>query len=313
MRRLSVLSSVVAVLAAPAPSPGQQVADPTFDAKVARPAYTERHPRVLFDEAHHNFHTTVGRYKPFADLIASDGYRVTPGRARFTREVLREADVLVIANALGAESIDDPDASRPAFTEDECQAVHDWVRAGGALLLVTDLPPMGSPAEGLGKRFGVDMSKGITTDLANSEPRSASFLIFSRENGLLGDHAITRGRDASERVETVTTFTGQSLTGPEGAFAFLRLADTASDEDPRTGTLVRAGGRAQGLAFRLGRGRVVVLGEAGQLSAQVTGPQRRPMGMNVPGVDNCRLALNIMHWLSGLIEPGQAPRGPRGP
>ncbi len=34
------------------------------------------HP--LFDEAHNNFHTAGGRYKPFAELIANDGYKVIP-------------------------------------------------------------------------------------------------------------------------------------------------------------------------------------------------------------------------------------------
>ena len=38
---------------------GGQRADPAFNTKVARPAYAggPRHPRILFDEAHHNFHT----------------------------------------------------------------------------------------------------------------------------------------------------------------------------------------------------------------------------------------------------------------
>ena len=56
-----------------------------------RPTPTRpRHPRVLFDEAHHNFHTASGRYKPFAELITSDGYQVIPNREKFTREVARE-------------------------------------------------------------------------------------------------------------------------------------------------------------------------------------------------------------------------------
>ena len=42
------------------------------------------------------------------------------------------------------------------------------------------------------------------------------------------------------------------------------------------------------------------------LSAQVlwirgVGTQA-PMGMNVAGIDNRQLALNIMHWLSGLLD-----------
>jgi hypothetical protein len=44
------------------------------------------------------------------------------------------------------------------------------------------------------------------------------------------------------------------------------------------------------------------MGEAGQLSAQVTGIQPSPMGMNMPGCDNRKLALNTLHWLSRLID-----------
>jgi hypothetical protein len=63
-----------------------------------------------------------------------------------------------------------------------------------------------------------------------------------------------------------------------------------------------AAGRAQGIAMKFGAGRVVVLGEAGMLSAQIVGPQHVAFGMNRPGIDNRQLALNIMHWLSALIR-----------
>jgi hypothetical protein len=61
--------------------------------------------------------------------------------------------------------------------------------------------------------------------------------------------------------------------------------------------------RAQGIAMTYGMGRVVVLGEAAILSAQVARfPDGREikMGMNVPGNDNRRFALNVVHWLSRL-------------
>ena len=60
----------------------------------------------------------------------------------------------------------------------------------------------------------------------------------------------------------------------------------------------------QGLALTFGKGRVVVMGEAAELSAQLIGTER--FGMNTPGLDNRQLALNIMHWLSGLLEPSAA-------
>src|SRR5437899_3222753 len=182
----------------------QQIADPNFDAKVAHPAYAKNGPKVLFDEAHHNFHTASGRYKPFADLIANDGYRVVPNRAPFSRDTLRDADVLIIANALGAEGMGQPGASESAFTEAECDAVRAWVEGGGDLLLITDHAPMGAAASRLAKRLGVDLSQGAVTDPKNSEENATS-LVFSADNRLLGDHPITRGRDDSERVRRVRT------------------------------------------------------------------------------------------------------------
>lgn len=52
-------------------------------------------------------------------------------------------DVLIIANALGAARQNLPGADQLAFTESECDAVRDWVRAGGSLLLIADQTPYG--------------------------------------------------------------------------------------------------------------------------------------------------------------------------
>ncbi len=249
--------------------------DPGFDARVAHPSYVGgvRHPQVVFDEAHHNQCGAAGRYKPFADLITSDGYRVIRSREKIDEFVLRKADILVIAEALGAAGLREPGAARPAFTEAECDAVRDWVRDGGALLLIVDAPPSGAAAESLARRFGVDLSNRSTSDPANSESRMDP-LIFGRRNNLLGDHPITRGRDSSERLDRVGTFGGQSLRGPEGSIPFLKLGTTAVDRATPDNKTVSAAGRAQGLAFTFGKGRVVVLGEAGALSAQLAGLDR---------------------------------------
>jgi len=50
----------------------QQRPDPEFNTAIEQPAFTKNYPRVLFDEAHNNFNTTTGRYKPFADLITNE-------------------------------------------------------------------------------------------------------------------------------------------------------------------------------------------------------------------------------------------------
>lgn len=294
-----VLAIVVGVTAN-----SQQIADPHFNARVESPAFTKNFPRVLFDEAHYNSDTTNGRYKPFADLLFNDGYHVVVNRKPFTKESLKTFKILVVVNPLGSEEMDDNAAEGPAFTKEECDAVSDWVRSGGALLFVADQAPFGSAAAILAKRLEVDMSKGYTTDPANAdkELNNPSVIVYSRENHLLAEHAITNGRSDAERVNRVIVFTGQSLKGPEGSDAFLKLSDTAVDNVASPGKSGSAAGRAQGIAYRLGKGRVVVLGDAAMLSAQVTGSDNRPFGMNVPEIDNRQLALNIMHWLSGLLK-----------
>jgi hypothetical protein len=286
----------------------QQMADPEFNAVVEHPAYTKGYPRVLFDEAHNNFHTSGGRYKPFADLITSDGYRVVANRKPFTKETLGSFKVLVIANALGAEEMDDEGADQPAFTEDECDVVRDWIRSGGALLLIADHAPFGAAAQNLAKRFEVEMSKGFVFDGEHGEQGNPSVLVFSRENKLLLDTPITNGRNDSEKTNRVLAFTGQAIKGPETSLVFLRLGEQARDKaNPSAESATAVGGQAQGLALKFGKGRVVVLGEAAMLSAQTLGSQaagshKMRMGMNVPGIDNRQLALNIMHWLSGLLK-----------
>lgn len=285
----------------------QQVSDPDFDTSVAKPAYTKTHPKVLFDEAHNNFHTTTGRYKPFADLITSDGYAVTPNKQKLTKEALAGFELLVISNALGAPMMGSPEASNPAFTDEECDVIRDWVKQGGNLLLIADHAPMGAAAEKLSVRFGVDMSKGYTGDTSSDHIDSGSQtnIKYNRENGGLGDHPILEGRNPSERISHVVAFTGQSLKGPASSVPFLKLSSTAVDVIPKRGETPQqeasAAGRAQGIALKVGKGRVVVLGEAAMLSAQLAGPQKMKFGMNKPGLDNRQFALNIMHWLSGLI------------
>lgn len=292
----------------------RQMADTSFDTKVARPVYVSEHPPVLFDEAHNNIHTTDGLYKPFVDLVSSDGYRITPNKSEFSKETLDDYKILVIANALGK----DESNAGSAFTEKECEAIRDWVNDGGSLLLITDHAPTGAAAENLSSRFGVEMSKGITEDSTNSdrESKDASQLVFSRENGLLPEHPIIQGASTDEKINKIMTFTGQSLKVPENATALLKLGDSAmnraatinvekSGGDTRVlinyGEPVAAKGYAQALALEFGKGRVVLLGEAAMLTAQLDGKTKKPFGMNVQGVDNRQMALNIMHWLSRLL------------
>lgn len=276
----------------PAVQVNSQRADEAYDTGIKEPAYRSRHPRVLFDEAHRNFHKSTTNFKPFADLVRADGYQVTPNTVPFSAASLAGYDVLVISNARG-----NPNES--AFTEAECGAVLDWVRAGGSLLLIADHAPFGGYSEKLSNRFGVDMSKGYTDDPMHRDPVIKD-LLFSRENHLLGDHPITRGRNAGEKISRVVSFTGQSLKAAGGT-GILNLGDSAYDEFPNSDKKVPAAGRTQAVAIKLGKGRVFISGEAAMLTAQIAANGEK-FGMNVAGIDNRQFALNIMHWLSGLLK-----------
>lgn len=141
-----ILVTVVALICA-ASTFAQQSADPHFDTTVRAPTFTKNFPRVLFDEAHNNFHTTTGRYKPFADLMFNDGYQLVVNRQPFSKSSLKNFKILVIANALGAEDMDDDGADQSAFTEAEADAVRDFVKDGGSLLLIADHAPFGAAAK----------------------------------------------------------------------------------------------------------------------------------------------------------------------
>lgn len=309
-------------LAAPATAQ-QQVPDEAFAAQaVARPAWPAgQGPRVVIDEAHANFHTAEGGYRAFAGLMRADGAAVEAGTAPFTAAGLAGVEVLVIVNA---------GASRepgPFFAEAEIAAVEAWVREGGALLLIADHAPFGAAARDLAARFGVGMGQGWVFEPTDAAPWLTTQILFTREDGRLGEHPILAGRGPDEAVAAVKSFSGQSLSGPEGAAVLLRLSPLALEapdaaalqaaaqaaagpdgtRDPAFGG--HAGppaGTAQGLAFEHGRGRVVVLGEAAMLTAQrIRFDDGRPdmlFGMNTPGHDNRQFALNVMRWLARALD-----------
>lgn len=296
------------------PGCGGQRADSGYDTRVEHPTYAASGPQVLFDEAHANSHRTGGTYRPFAELLRHDGYPMTVNHQPFTHASLAPFAVLVVANARGADGI----KYAPAFTTPEVAAVRAWVEQGGALLLIVDHEPLAVAASALAAAFGVALSDGGgVEDAEHADPAALdpSQLLFTRENGLLSDHPITRGHNASEAIRRVISFTGSALSCSVGATPVLRLSPAATerlivagsrqitrtwygdtnyrraldDARPVTGT-------AQLVSLEVGAGRVVVSGEAAMLTAQVSGD--RKFGMNVPGADNRQFVLNILHWLS---------------
>jgi len=272
--------------------------------------------RVMLDEAHHNIKATAsGGYRPLVSLLTDAGFDVTPNTLPFRPDRLATTDVVVIANPNGADErapLDERATS--AFTAPEIDAVEQWVRSGGGLLLVTDHYPTSVAARSLAERFGVKLFSGWTDDPANRWALPGyghifGYLVFSLENNLLPDHPITRGSDEWEKIEGVSTMTGGSMEGPPGSASLLLLSPTAVDwipsSTPRAPSnttpqaqspdfnpcpscdQVSAAGRSQGIAFVFGRGRVVIIGEMGAL-----------VDYSVPGMQNRQFALNIVRWLN---------------
>ncbi|MDP9177624.1 MAG: DUF4350 domain-containing protein [Gemmatimonadota bacterium] len=281
-----------------------QQADPTFKASVAAPAYHEQGPTVLFDQAHFNAHGLRDTYSPFAALLREDGYRLTESARALSQETLNGQDILVIVNARGSDQ--SGHRGDPAFALGEVEAVYEWVYAGGSLLFIADHSPFGAAARAMAERFAVAMSNMDTVDPVHHDSVSGKdgFLVFSRQNGLLGSHAILEGRHPAEKIERVLSFNGQSLRGPAEATVLLLLGETASDR-AADGTVRPSSGRVQGLAMELGQGRVVVLGEAAMVTAQIMRtPSEKPFlaGMNRADADDKQFTLNVMHWLSRLLN-----------
>jgi hypothetical protein len=234
-------------------------------------------------------------------LLTADGYRFRPSSEELSEVCLAPADVLIIANAF------------EPLSDSEINAVVEWVKGGKSLLLISDHPPFASPMKGLCKRFGVNLSGAWTSDPDQKEPdaRSSTWIRYQGSKGALGEHPILEGRYPgypNERINVITTFTGQSIHSETG-IVLLKLSDQALDYETREHSQKAVGGksaagRAQAVAIEFGKGRIVVLGEAGMLTAQVVRFlffTIEKFGFSRPGNDNRQFALNIMHWLTRLI------------
>lgn len=122
---------------------------------------------VYIDAAHNNFHTADNRYKPFADLIRNDGYRVESFNSNFTSESLDGIEILVISNPVSDLNTPEENWVSPihsAFTDDEIDALENWVHEGGSLMLIADHFPFPGAVADLAARFGFQIDNGYNFD-----------------------------------------------------------------------------------------------------------------------------------------------------
>lgn len=293
----------------------QQVPDPNFKFANPEPAFAEgQGPVVCIDEAHNNFHTADGRYQSFAELLRGDGYVVKASAGKFTRETLAACAVMTIANAIGDANAEDwayPHAS--AFTKDELNALYRWIKEGGALLLIVDHAPMAGAADDLGALLGVAMFNGYARGNRDGAPPDT----FALAEGTLKPHPILAGRNEKEAIRVVATFTGHPfhasrdfqplmVFGP-GAIANTIPLHNFEGMPQAEWPVLDIAGWWHGGTRKLGKGRVVLLGEAAMCSAQLAGADKWTMGMNHPkAAQNAQFCLSTVRWLTGVLEPANA-------
>jgi hypothetical protein len=276
-------------------------------------------PRVSIDRAHFNLHTREGPYRPFAELLARDGYVLQSNAEPFSEESLARTNVLVISNALAGPLSDEEIRrlpARSAFLDSEIEAVYRWVSDdGGSLLLIADHMPFPGAVEKLAMRFGIYVHNGYAGTRGAPNP-----LVFALSDSSLKDHSITRGRSSAERVPFVATFGGHAFglhsdldASPLMVFAaestvylteeMLTGEGTITPQTPR----IPADGLFQGAALKVGRGKVFMSGEAAMFSAQVA-PDGSSYGFNHTGAPhNSQFVLNVLHWLSGILDEESLP------
>lgn len=297
------------ILTLPAWLYSQQLPDTTYNPHIENPAYgLGEGPVVFIDGGHHNFHTQNGGYKACSNLLARDGYNVKEYSGEFKKKELAKGKILVIANALNEINVGKWYLPNPsAFTKSEIKTVKRWVNNGGSLFLIADHMPLAGAAEDLAKAFGFEFTNGFVFDTLKVRK---GITFFNLDDQSLTESTITKGRDSSERVNQIVTFTGQAFNIPDDATPILTfdkahvnvLPDTAWVFDKNT-TSYNAEGMSQGAYKKIGKGRIVVFGEAAMFTAQLAGPKKRKMGMNDEAApENHQLLLNIIHWLDGKLE-----------
>lgn len=292
------------VLCVAAPSFAKPTVDWRFKPNVEDPMYPElTGPIVLIDEGHSNYHTMSEGYWPFSVVLENDGYVVGSSRSTFTLSSLASAQILVVANALhlsNEASWDKPVHS--AFTDTEIDAAIEYVKAGGSLFFIFDHMPFSGAAQRMASRLGVEVVDGYVFEHGPDKSLLGANFVFQRKQGDIAEHPITRGRNSNERIDQVATFTGSAMLPPTRATSILELnGDYRSWNSPAAWefeSYESVQDWSQLIAFKYGKGRVVMSAEAAMFTLQRVGR----IGLrHQNSKDNETLLLNILHWLSGDI------------
>ncbi len=293
--------------------------DVAAQATVSRPAYPlGEGPVVLLDLGHNNFDGS--EFPPvLAEWLTQDGYVLRQLSTRFDDASLADVDIVISKNPLPAR---DGMRQRPgpftgriegwrlptpsAFSQGEIEFLYDWVLSGGAFLLQIEHMPMAGAAAELVSRFNFEISDGFALDerhlqdLAQRLPDAAGSTTFRRSDGSLADHAVTNGRTFPERVDSIETGFGGAFRLPADGQSLLTfgpshvslLPDVTWEFDDTTQRQAIGGWSQAGIA-RVGSGRFALLGDSLLLRSALE---------EAGATANTQFTLNVIHWLSGLLD-----------
>jgi hypothetical protein len=282
--------------------------DPEFNPEVKNPVYTvDAGPKILLDGGHHNFFIQWNFIKPFVELATADGYQTIVDSLELTPNYLEQFDVVMIITALPFDFTSKNEVTdESTFSTDEINSLYNWVNNGGSLLVFSEHAPFDQAINPLLQRFGITSSIGRTIDTLNYNKKigNTGWIEFSNENGgLKNDHPILNGRNKQERVSRLITFGGSALTG-EGYSSLLELSKSSENIVHSTGVGPVGSGNSQGLAGKIGKGKVVALSDSNGFTSMIFDEEdgsKQAAGMNLQNYDWKQFVLNTLHWLSDEI------------
>lgn len=283
-------------------SPFVEVIPDKFYSPQFQPEYElGKGPEIYIDETHNNWHTASGLYSTFANVLRKDGYVVKPFTDKITSQTLQHIKILVISNALNGKNIDNwKQPVYSAFDDQEIQSINTWVKNDGSLFLIADHMPFSSASKNLASTFGFTFSDGFASKLVKSKTE-----LFCRQKNMLIENELTNGRNSSEYVDSIVTFTGQAFKIPDSAKVILTFNEEYVQYSPQVAWDFKnckpenITGFSQGSYMMYGEGRIVVFGEAAMFSGQLgAGLSCIKIGLNSSKAkNNYKLLLNIVHWL----------------
>lgn len=307
-RKIIILLCIIFLFSCKKSQTELQITELLFDPEITNPAYPEGNgPDIYLDEGHYNRHTYggLGSFIAFKDVLIKDGYQIISSKDQFTATSLQSVKLLVIPCAQDEKNLE-PRWENPvysAFKQSEITAIKNWVENGGSLFLIVDHHPFAGASKDLAKEFGFELFNGHAEDFSQEFQD-----IFHRANGTLGSNVITNGRDITEKVDSIKTFSGAAIKIPNDASPILTfdgdweqwLPDVAWDFSNIESESID--GLSQGAFKKFGHGKIIVFGDANMFSAQDTSWGGK-MGFFDPNAKyNYKLLLNIVHYMDGLLD-----------